>query len=249
MDPPNFWDYRDEDRWENFEDFEDFAGVDPATHRAMVALYDAEIRHVDSWVGRFLDGLREAGLYDPALIVLLSDHGEEFDDHGGWFHGLTLYEEMVGMPLVIKLPGGSLAGTRSARSVDMVDLAATVSGLAGIDHGFKGEDHTAQLGVDQAAAPTRAFVERPPHLYGLRRGDWKLIRRMRDGEAEDRLFHLSRDPGELIDVAAAEPDTLRVLQFELEAILSRFGPGSCRGGAEELDREGLRVLRTLGYTN
>ena len=70
-------------------------------------LYDDEVRYVDENVGRLLGHLRETGQYDDALIIVASDHGEEFWEHDGFEHGHTLYNEVLRVPLMIKLPGGS----------------------------------------------------------------------------------------------------------------------------------------------
>ncbi len=255
MDPPNIWKYRSLEKWENFEEFDSPPVVDDAKRRNMVGLYDGEIRYVDTWIGSFLDALREEGVYDEAVIVLLSDHGEEFDDHGGWFHGLTVYQEMVAMPLIIKLPHHRSAGSRSDLPVDMVDLAATVSSLAGLDPVWNGpgEDYSATIHrLSQSAsarAPSVSFVERPPFLYGFRSGNWKLIRRVRDDVQTDRLFDLATDPGETTDLGTAYPDSLLSLQSRLGALLDLFGEMERVGNTGEIDPETLRALRTLGYTN
>lgn len=67
-------------------------------------LYDAEVKYVDDNVGRLLDTLKELDLYKDSLIVIVSDHGEEFWEHGGFEHGHTLYNELINVPLIIKVP-------------------------------------------------------------------------------------------------------------------------------------------------
>src|SRR5690606_12072005 len=93
--------------------------------------YIYEIEHLDTHAGRFLDGLKERGLYENTLIVFTSDHGEEFFEHGGWWHGLSLYDEQIGVPLVMKLPGNALAGRYASELTRHVDLAPTVAAVAG----------------------------------------------------------------------------------------------------------------------
>jgi arylsulfatase A-like enzyme len=94
-------------------------------------LYDAEIRTVDQAVGRLLDWLRSTGAYDRALVILTSDHGEEFREHGGWLHGLTVYEEQIHVPLLIKPPSslGAAAGRRG-QPVSLLDVMPTVLEIA-----------------------------------------------------------------------------------------------------------------------
>lgn len=90
------------------------------------ALYDAEARYADQEFGRFLDLLRWLGLYDHSFVILASDHGEEFAEHGGLEHGNTLFEEVLRIPLIVKYPGGRWAGQRIGGAVSLVDVAPTV---------------------------------------------------------------------------------------------------------------------------
>lgn len=93
--------------------------------------YDGEIAAADAIVGRLLDALRAAGVYERALVVLFSDHGEGLGEHGEEEHGLLLYREALQIPLVVKLPGARHAGERVARSVQITDLAPTVLDVVG----------------------------------------------------------------------------------------------------------------------
>ncbi|MFH1277483.1 MAG: sulfatase-like hydrolase/transferase [Candidatus Eisenbacteria bacterium] len=219
----------------------------------MTALYDGEIRSVDRWLGRLFDGMKDLGIYDEAIILFLADHGEEFGDHGGWFHGRTLYQEMIGMPLVLRLPGGERGGTRSRLSVDMVDLYPTLCGLSGIDgpEAAQGTDFAVAIrGGESALSPSESLIEEPPHLYGIRRGKWKLVRRVRPAGDTVRLFDLAADPGERIDFAGAEGETAavlgRVLDEGIAASRALAGgvPGRAGGG---VDPETRRQLKALGY--
>ena len=95
--------------------------------------YLAEVRDADTELGRFLDFLKSERRYDPALILVVSDHGEELLDHGAEGHGHALYEELLRVPGVLKLPGNQRAGERVARDVELHDLAATVARWLPID--------------------------------------------------------------------------------------------------------------------
>ena len=88
--------------------------------------YDGEVATSDAIVGRLLDELRRRGLYDKALVMLLSDHGEGLRDHGEEYHGILLYREVLHVPLVIKLPGGARAGERVAAPVPLEDVTPTL---------------------------------------------------------------------------------------------------------------------------
>ena len=96
-------------------------------------LYEAEVRFVDRAVGDFLQKMQSLGIYDDSLIVLTSDHGEEFWEHGKWGHGHTVYDELLRVPLFIKLPGSAVTGTVES-TVPTQALLPTVLDLCGISY-------------------------------------------------------------------------------------------------------------------
>ena len=91
--------------------------------------YDAAVWYVDLWIGILLDGLRERGLYDDTLIVLIGDHGEDLMEHGFFFHRNALYRHNIHTPLILKPPRGRWAGRRVASAVSTVDVMPTLLGL------------------------------------------------------------------------------------------------------------------------
>jgi uncharacterized protein (TIRG00374 family) len=121
----------------------------------IVELYRQEIRYTDEHVGRLIAGLRERGLLDNSVVVLWSDHGEEFQDHGDWWHGTTLYDELVHVPLLVRPPRTSprvgwdrpamRAGLSVPGWVSLIDVPYTILREAG----YTGEE-LAQLGYQGA---------------------------------------------------------------------------------------------------
>lgn len=92
-----------------------FKSIDPKDRQLMIDLYDASILYCDKvLVGGVVDYLKEKGLYDDAMLVVLSDHGEEFYDHHSWEHGHTLYRELIQIPLLIKYPHSREKGKKDA---------------------------------------------------------------------------------------------------------------------------------------
>ena len=97
------------------------------------ALYDAEVAFTDHHFGQLVAWLKNNGLYDSTAILAVSDHGEEFFEHGGWGHGSTLYQEQLAVPLIVKFPGQVGAGQRVDALAQHVDLLPTILDLLGIE--------------------------------------------------------------------------------------------------------------------
>jgi arylsulfatase A-like enzyme len=186
-----------------------------AKAREQYQKYLAEIRDLDGKLGSFLDDLRAQGLYRNALILVAGDHGEEFLDHGKLYHGQTLYEEVLRVPVILKLPDNALAGTRIHQDVGLADLAPTIAGILGVG-GFAAADGRdlwdgAHRRLRDQGAPQNALLELDTYQLGARVEDWrKLVVDYKDGQ---QLFDLHSDPHEehdLLPAATAEASRLRV---------------------------------------
>ncbi len=233
----------------DWECLDDPPRVEGNALEGMIANYDGEIHLVDRRVGKLLRGLREQGITERAHIVFLSDHGEEFFDHRGWFHGNSIYEEMTGCVMAYTPPGGIRPGRRLDRPVSMLDLLRTVFEMLPIEPPplHQGQVIPELLGSQGIARPV--LSEQPPFLFSLRMGKWKLIRR---GKLEDPtwlLFNMQEDPLEKHDLSAAQPDTTAWLRGYLEGIVSELE--QTRAGTEAVmdDPALLERLRSLGYVD
>lgn len=211
------------------------------------ARYLAEIRGMDRALGGFFDDLRTRGLYDDAAILVLADHGEEFLDHGGTRHGKTLYEEMLRVPVVLKLPGNALAGTRIASAVGLADLGPTllaalgVAGLAGVDgRNLWDRDHHRLR--DEPAAQSAVLKLDTHHKAALIADDRKLIL---DYFATDQLFDLAADPLERRNLLPGAAAVATELRSALDARIARHESGwhvrVCGGDRDERQRLQIRV--------
>jgi arylsulfatase A-like enzyme len=222
--------------------------------RFLRELYDAEIRGLDELLAGFLGFLREEGLERDTLVVLTSDHGEEFQEHGGLLHGRTQYEELLRVPLVFAGPGIP-RGRVVDQPVSLVDLLPTILGrlgiapppdLDGLDLApawsggrlaerllFGEADHNNVVGGQQVIDVRRM----------ARLGREKLHLERDTGRVQ--LFDLAGDPGERRDLSATSPQRVALLR----AALARFLDGAVAGeeSGTELDEEDLRLLRELGY--
>ena len=186
------------------------------------ALYDGEIAFTDHHIGRVLDALAASRAKDRTVIVFTGDHGEAFGEHGFYFHGREIWDEVVRVPLVIHVPG---AKPRTiARRVSNVDLAPTVIDLAGLpeDEGARGRSLVPEIfGGEAAARPVLVDQPRNPY-YSPRRGfidgAHKLHHHIDTGTY--LLFDLDRDPGEKVDLAESDPDLLRQVVRSYEQLTS-----------------------------
>jgi arylsulfatase A-like enzyme len=97
----------------------------------IVQSYTEEITWMDVELGKFFGWMKAEGIYDNTVIIITADHGEEFLEHGGWWHGTTLYDEQVHLPLIVKLPGSKWSGTRVPWQVRQLDIAATMAVMGG----------------------------------------------------------------------------------------------------------------------
>ena len=116
------------------------------------SLYDGEIAYTDAQFGRLVESLKARGLYDSSLIIVLSDHGEQFMEHGEMSHGRSLFEEEISIPLLVKLPGMAHAGEVRDGLVEVVDIAPTILDLVGGDKDarFQGKSFTHLLDAGEA---------------------------------------------------------------------------------------------------
>jgi arylsulfatase A-like enzyme len=111
----------------------EYPNPDPTLKDHLHDLYRGEVKHADEEVGKFLAELKAKGLYDDAMVIVTADHGEEFFEHGGFWHGTTLYDEQIHVPLIVKLPHNERAGTRVPWQVRQIDVAPTIAEMAGFE--------------------------------------------------------------------------------------------------------------------
>lgn len=212
----------------------------------VIGAYDAEIRSVDRGFGRLLAFLREKNLLDSTVVVVTSDHGEEFGEHGqvGW-HSLTLYEEVLWVPLIFRLPGARWAGQRPAQRVRSIDIAPTLLDLLAVapPAAFEGRS---LLPLFEPGAPP---LEEAPAVAFRDTAAGEVFESLairRHKLNEGRLFDLEEDPWEKRDRAAADPATLESLRGELRRLVATR-PGLPPAAPVALSEEELERLRSLGY--
>jgi arylsulfatase A-like enzyme len=226
--------------------------VDARALRCLQESYRAGVRALDEGVGALLAGLEARGLYEPALILLTSDHGEEFGEHGQFIHAQT-HHESVAIPLAIKLPGGREGGGRDPRAAQLADLLPTILGVLELEMppGMTGSDLLAPS--DRAPSIAVAQNKHRPERYALMEGRWKLIHDFITDRT--RLYDRELDPEEVVDLARERPDVVAGLMSRLEARLREYReirasvPSGPEVDNEALDVDARRRLEALGYVD
>lgn len=231
------------------------------------ALYDSGIRYTDEQIGRLFAALDERGILERAIVIVTSDHGEQFWEHGSWVHGSTVYDHQLLVPLVIHLPeslrrelhGDANAGGRViSRQVRLIDLYPTLMDLLGLEPlpGFQGRSLRPHLAGRETEEPL-AFAEHTNirrESKALRSPRLKLIYsyhknpQRQDKEEAYELYDLRDDPGERNDLSGREPEVVEVMRRRLQRILRlRHGADFEDQVPDGIDPELRRELEALGY--
>ncbi len=223
--------------------------VDGADLEFLRDRYDEEISYWDSTLGRLIENLERESVLDRTIIIVVSDHGEEFGDHGKFKHGKHLFQETIHVPLVVSFPNSELVGRR----IDAVETRLLMSSLLGHlgikkPRGVRGDLFQSSQGTGRAVSYTRYTVKPDdPHtrmgLIADLQGERKLIHETDRGK--DLFFNLGPDPLETDDVSehgSAEYESRhRALEDWMQ---SHPRPAGARS---QISDETVEHLRALGY--
>jgi arylsulfatase A-like enzyme len=211
---------------------------------------------MDEQVGRFLNVLRTRGLYDDATIVVTSDHGEEFWEHGGFEHGHSLYDELVHVPLIIKLSAHVDVNQKVIQNaVRVLDVMPTIFEAVGVDSpaSFEGKS---MLPIMRGERDEARAILMESTLYGPPKIAWRTERYKYihdatagpDGIGE--LYDLQADPGETQNVSAQQLETAKRLRkqlFDFYFELRRRSDQMSAPDPVDLSPTRIRQLKSLGY--
>lgn len=208
--------------------------------------YDGEVAYSSELIGEFLDELKQIGLYDDALIILFSDHGEGLNDHGEEEHGLFLYREAIQVPLIVKLPGGRHAGASVPEPAALVDIFPTVAEVVGSE-GVSGEGTGLSLvSALEGGLPADRLVYSETYYPRYHMG-WSDTQSLVDGThhyiraPRPELYSLTEDPAETTNLIEEERRTYFRLAEAIEPMLVETA------GPSAVDPEEAAKLAALGY--
>jgi arylsulfatase A-like enzyme/Flp pilus assembly protein TadD len=212
----------------------------PEPYRTRFKPYDAEIAWADAIVGRFLDSLKRRGIYDRALVIFLSDHGEGLGDHGEDEHGIFLYREAIQVPLMIKLPA-SKRGSRIAGAVGLKDVMPAILEQLHIPlpPGLKSQPLLAN------GAPSRAIYSET--FYPRLHFGWSDLHSLTDGRKHyieaprPELFDLGSDPGETTNLVSSDRRSAFAMKEAIAPLLKDAA------APQAIPPEEAAKLAALGY--
>ncbi len=247
------------------------AVVGPADIRYLRSRYGAEVSYMDSYLGWITRRLAEAKLTENTLVVFLSDHGEQFFEHGHWTHGPTVYQEDLSVPLILSFPGVLPTGQRPAVHAELLDVAPTLLELAGIAAPAQMRGRSLVPYATNAAS----FIDRKAALaYSdfrfvkttdgatlvarlseatVRFGDWKLIRKGRQSMDQDRpvatysLYDLATDPAESVNLWASKPVLGNAMRQLFESEAASNAKLKLEAPVPQMDEGTSNRLKSLGY--
>jgi arylsulfatase A-like enzyme len=228
-------------------------------HQKRINQYDGCLRFIDDSLARFFEYLRKAEIYDNALIIITSDHGEGLGEHNWYAHGLYVYEEQMHIPLVIRFPGGTHAEETFGAMVNLLDLAPTIldfldapalpdargKSLLGIISGENESIREYEI-FERRWFPGENFMNKknwaPGEKFGVRGDRWKYIWA---SDEPDEFFDLENDPHELNNTSSDNAEITGRMKEELEKYwdLVKKGPIAPQG----LKKEERQKLKALGY--
>jgi len=218
-----------------------------ADRRFVAGAYDEELLFVDRQLARLFDGLEQRGLLDETLVVLTSDHGEEFFDHDGFEHGHTMFQELLRVPLLFWGPG--VRPRRIETPVSLVDVLPTLLEALGLEPlpDLAGRSLWGLLGGGSDPVERALVAEgtlHGPDRKALVRWPWKLV--VTAGQPA-RLYDLAQDPGERRDLSQQAPERLAELLEELETTTQAASRGRVARSPAQLDEQTRAQLSELGY--
>jgi arylsulfatase A-like enzyme len=203
--------------------------------QAEIDAYDGAITFLDHRLGLLLDQLDRRGILDNTIVIVSSDHGEEFGEHGVYTHGHSMYDGVLHVPLLIRWPAGVPAGRRAPAFVSIRDVPATLHDLLEFksaampgasmasrwsDVGVRTPDtDTLVASVDRASGNPLHYPVSQHEIRVLYADPWKLIA---NGQTSVELYDVREDPGEVIDLADALPELSVILESALHRRLESW---------------------------
>ena len=207
--------------------------------------YNGETAYLDTQLAELFKYLKKTGLYDPSLIIVTSDHGEMFGEHGLAEHRCELYQEVVHVPLIIKLPGGKMADRREQKTLTLADVFHNIIALC--------ELSPSDVARDNTASDFEAVAELHDQQFGLQQAFYYQHYKYMTYEKKKfpQLFNLKTDPTEQHNLMQEPPDILKAVEEKIknwrEKHTLKISQEQKSAPRLEEAEDARKRLRSLGY--
>lgn len=226
--------------------------LDDEDMETLIGYYDGEIKLVDHCLGKLFDEMHKLGIYDKTIIVVTSDHGEEFGVHGYFGHTYTIYNDVLHVPLIMRTPNADITNRIVNEVVSSIDIMPTILNLVEIksDYDFQGTDLSEYFRKEEHAIDREISIAETWNKWfrkSLQTKEWKLTVNDIDGVTYYELFNLFHDPQETKNLTELHKEKFieykQRLSSQMKIIQKRiFEEGKVEQTNKELDK-----LRSLGY--
>jgi arylsulfatase A-like enzyme len=215
-------------------------------------LYSGSVKFTDEFMGRFLQKIKDLGIYDETMIIFLSDHGESLSERGYIGHN-QLYEVQLKIPFILRIPG--YESDRIDAPVVSIDLMPTVFEALGLGRlfPFQGRNLLPVIGGTVKIEKERVLIAEQNTRMRVRKGDWSCVFSINE-ESNDELYNVAEDPEQTKDLAEENPEKVRELKQLYVRMLDSSQELSARfvlgdSSRPELDEATREQLEALGYVN
>ncbi|MBN1224477.1 MAG: sulfatase [Candidatus Aminicenantes bacterium] len=227
----------------------------------IVSLYDGEILYTDEMlINPLVSLMKDLGIYDNSLIIITSDHGEEFNDHGGWLHSQTVYEEMLHVPLMIKFPNSRFKGESVKTRCRLIDIMPTILEIASADYDKKSIDGESLMSLisgkesqDRIFISDVAYKNIPvpcPVLIATNRNSQKFIfEKSESGVKDIQVYDLDKDSKEKNNLFRMLRDKIEAVNASLEEYYAKKFEIKRNLDEAQQDERLKEKLKALGYIN
>lgn len=197
--------------------------------------YDCEVLYTDHFIGKLLNFVKQQDYWNDTAVIITADHGEAFGDHGMYKHAFELWEVLVRVPLMFKVPGA--APKRISEPRTHIDLAPTIMDLMGQPPlpTFQGQSLVPEIFGEPPKARDLIVLQlnedtHNPPRRAIVKGDYKLIVWGKNQGYKRQLFNLKEDPGELSDLSESEPERLKEMRALFKQAFDAMGSIKPYGG-------------------
>ena len=215
------------------------------------ASYDGAVAAADAATGKVVAALRASKLYEGALIVIASDHGESLGGHGEETHGVFLYDETIHVPLLVKLPQNQNAGKRVHGRASLVDIAPTVLEIAGVavPSQMQGQSLLRVAKANPSSdQPVYSRTDFPQRAFGWSALEsWRTSKYLYIRAPKPELYDLSTDPNATRNLAQSSKATRDTMAVQLDAFDRRVSGEDNASAGSELTSSEMQKLASLGY--